>query len=105
VGLRFRIGRPSGDLVLPFDPAISREHVEIQFANGGFAIEDLGSANGTFVNGQRLQPHSPEPLLFGARILLGSNTQLTFVTNDLIELPDLTGALIGSRYQLGKTVH
>lgn len=96
----FRIGRPGGDLPLPFDPAISREHAEVDFSSGGFTIRDLGASNGTFVNGQRLSPGRPEPLLFAARILLGSNTELTFVSNELEDLPDLTGWLVAGRYTL-----
>jgi serine/threonine protein kinase len=97
-----RIGRPAGDLALSFDSAVSREHAEVDYVNGGFTIQDLGSANGTFVNGRRLQPNRPEPLLFGTRILLGSNTQLTFISNELTELPDMTGELIGGRYKLSE---
>lgn len=100
----FRIGRPGGDLSLPFDPAISREHAEVDFTSGGFTIRDLGTSNGTFVNGQRLSPGQPQPLLFGGRILLGSNTELTFVSNELVDLPDLTGWVIGGRYKLLETL-
>jgi serine/threonine protein kinase len=98
----FRIGRPAGDLPLAFDEAISRQHAELTYTNGAFGIRDLGSANGTFVNGKRLRPGEAEPLLFGARILLGSNTLLTFVSNELTELPDMVGALIGGRYRLSE---
>ncbi len=98
----FQIGRPAGDLPLSFDAAISRQHAELSYENGVFLIQDLGSANGTFVNGKRLRPREPEPLLFGARILLGSNTLLTFISNELTELPDLIGALVGGRYILSE---
>ena len=97
----FSLGRSGA---LAFDSAISREHAEIRFSAGGFFVVDLGSANGTFVNGKPLPPREPEPLLFGARILLGTNTQLTFVSNDLEELPDLTGTLIGGRYLLSSKI-
>jgi predicted component of type VI protein secretion system len=94
-----RIGA-GGDIPLPFDRAVSRQHALVNFVNGGYTIEDTGSTNGTFVNGRQLRSGQPEPLLFGARIMLGSNTQLTFVSTDMAELPDLSGALIGGRYTL-----
>jgi serine/threonine-protein kinase len=101
----FRIGRGDVDLRLPFDSALSAAHAEIDYRNGGFTIRDLHSRNGTFVGGRRLAANRPEPLLFGARILLGSNTQLTFGSNELAEIPDLTGTVIHSRYTLNQKLH
>jgi pSer/pThr/pTyr-binding forkhead associated (FHA) protein len=37
------------------DSAMSREHVVIEFSDGGFRIRDLGSMNGTMVNGEAVQ--------------------------------------------------
>jgi pSer/pThr/pTyr-binding forkhead associated (FHA) protein len=37
-------------------------HAEIKQATGGFYLEDKGSMNGTFVNGNRLKPQQPAPL-------------------------------------------
>jgi ABC transport system ATP-binding/permease protein len=50
-----RIGRdPGNDLVIP-DLSVSREHAELRNAGGGrYEIIDLGSHNGTFVNGRRV---------------------------------------------------
>jgi serine/threonine protein kinase len=93
------IGRDTADVQIPFDNAISRLHAEIGFVNGGFTIRDLGSSNGTFVNGRHLQ-QAPEPLLFGAHILLGTNTELTFVPDEIEELPDLKDEIVGKRYRL-----
>lgn len=41
---------------------ISRRHAEIEWSNGQLAIRDLGSHNGTFVNGTQLPPLSPNNL-------------------------------------------
>lgn len=50
-----RIGRaPTNDLVLK-DPSISREHAIIFFENSQAYIEDCNSANGTYVNNQRVK--------------------------------------------------
>lgn len=49
------LGREGCDVNLP-DPEVSRRHAAIRAAAGGsFAIEDLGSSNGTFVNGERVR--------------------------------------------------
>ena len=51
-----RIGRdPGNDLVIP-DLSVSREHAELRNTGGGrYEIVDLGSHNGTFVNGRRVE--------------------------------------------------
>ena len=68
--------RPDIDLS-KFDPAsrISRRHARITSRSGQFYVEDLGSANGTFVNGRtRLKPQEPYPLVNGDVIKFGETT-------------------------------
>jgi len=68
----FSIGRmPGNDLILD-DPQVSRYHAIIRWANGQFLVEDLGSANGTWVNGQRVQ--GALPLLSGQYVVVGQTT-------------------------------
>ncbi|MBE7550137.1 MAG: FHA domain-containing protein [Anaerolineales bacterium] len=50
---------------------VSRRHVGIFKQGAGVMIEDLGSSNGTFVNGKRLDPYFPEPLKHGDLLQLG----------------------------------
>ena len=58
---------------------VSRRHAEVSFSEGAHWLRDLGSTNGTFVNGERLTaPHALEP---GDRIAIGSST-LTFCRLD-----------------------
>ena len=56
------VGRVAGnDLVLP-DNFVSRQHARIQSQGGEFILFDLGSSNGTYVNGRRLtEPHTLQP--------------------------------------------
>lgn len=72
--------RPDVDLS-KFDPAarISRRHARITLRGNQFFIEDMGSANGTIINGRtRLKPQEPHPLANGDVVKLGETT-LKFV--------------------------
>jgi len=60
---------PSNDLVLD-DTTVSRRHASITCTAGGFELADLGSTNGTFVNGGRLR--KPTALKPGDEIKFGS---------------------------------
>src|SRR5437667_9339963 len=54
---RIRIGRrPDNDVSLPF-PAVSGEHAAIVTILSDSFLEDLGSTNGTFVNGKSVTKH------------------------------------------------
>jgi len=62
------IGRdPASDLHLP-SPAVSRRHAVINLTSRGYEIADLGSTNGTYVNGSRI---SKTLLRQGDEILIG----------------------------------
>src|SRR5436309_10374009 len=51
---------------------VSRRHARISLREGQYAIEDLGSTNGTFVNrGRRLKPGDQHPLKDGDEIIVG----------------------------------
>ena len=55
---------------MPDDPELSRRHARVgRDADGRLTIEDLGSANGTFVNG--VQVHAPEVLNVGDVVRIG----------------------------------
>ncbi|MCJ7433556.1 MAG: FHA domain-containing protein [Anaerolineales bacterium] len=53
-GDQLTIGRDSSNGVAINDAEMSRKHARLTFQGGKYVIEDLGSTNGTFVNGQRL---------------------------------------------------
>jgi pSer/pThr/pTyr-binding forkhead associated (FHA) protein len=71
VGLVF--GRdPGNSAALPADTKASRRHAQlVSDGGGGVALEDLGSTNGTFVNGQRITKVALAP---GDQIVIGSTT-------------------------------
>lgn len=50
---------------------VSREHAAIVGRSGAIMVEDLGSTNGTLLNGERLDPYMPEPLQHGDQLQLG----------------------------------
>ena len=71
------IGRdPISDIVIE-DPEISRHHAKLTQTPDGFELQDMGSTNGTFVDGQRLSG-PPVSLNPGQVIMLGSNVTLVF---------------------------
>lgn len=70
IGASTRIGRSSeNDIVLP-DTKVSRRHAVMVNTEGTFAIEDLGSANGVHVRGQRID--NCATLASGDTIRIGS---------------------------------
>lgn len=73
---RVRIGREpqTNDLVLD-SAEVSRYHAVLQRKDDGYRLVDLGSANGTFVNGQRIK----EELLENSDIITISHYRLEFV--------------------------
>ncbi len=48
------IGRANHNQIVIKDPVVSRTHAKLVVQSAGVWIEDLGSSNGTFINGQRL---------------------------------------------------
>ena len=60
------------------DPGISRRHARIlRAADGGLSLLDLGSMNGTRLNGTPVEPNVPVPLTDGDQVTLGCWTRLT----------------------------
>jgi len=70
------IGRDTGSDITISDAEVSRKHARIYAQGGTYVIEDLGSTNGTFVNGQRLM--GPHALKSNELIMFGENVGLVF---------------------------
>lgn len=50
---------------------VSRRHAKVLQRGGEVYVEDVGSANGTFLNGQRLTPYLPYPVKDGDELQVG----------------------------------
>ena len=71
VGEEFTIGREQTDLHLE-DEEVSRRHARFTAVPGGLELEDLGSRNGTRLNGVRIE--QTVPLSDGAQVRIGQTT-------------------------------
>ncbi len=75
-GDQIDIGRDSTNEIVINDAEISRRHARLTFQGGKYVLEDLGSTNGTFVNGQRLA--GPRVLKPGEVISFGEQIVMVF---------------------------
>jgi pSer/pThr/pTyr-binding forkhead associated (FHA) protein len=113
VTLPLTIGRkPPNDLILDQDGWVSSNHCRIIKTDRGIFIEDLGSANGTFVNGKRINPNDPTLIIPGRNTIALGKTLFDFVdegaavedmSSKTLNINDLiaTKALGGSKDFLG----
>lgn len=54
------------------NPAVSRVHCKILYQNGTYFIADMGSSNGTFLDGKRVTATEPLPIQNGSRIRIAN---------------------------------
>jgi lysophospholipase L1-like esterase len=88
------VGRHRSCDVQVDDPEVSRQHARITWSGTGHIIEDLGSANGTFVNGEQIAV--PRVLADGDVIGLGKKIELAFQAAEPVpsdEMPTMIGAV------------
>ncbi len=83
VGL-VRIGRDEANDIVLRDLGVSRRHAEVRPGSGGFEVIDLGSRNGTYLNGKQV---SRAPLAEGDLIAIGRH-RLVFERQRLREYVD-----------------
>jgi diguanylate cyclase (GGDEF)-like protein len=101
------IGREEGaTLVLP-DPGVSSRHAILQDRGGDFALVDLGSTNGTFVNGSRIAEetalHNGDKLTFGTTLVRfevqdEADKAYSEMIAELVHIDDLTGLYLRRRF-------
>lgn len=76
------LGRSDEATIKINDSRISRRHVSLKVGDNGTIIADLGSTNGTYVNGNKVQSHT---LQDGDKIQISSTTIFKFAYQDNIE--------------------
>ncbi len=81
-----RIGKPNEQvpidinvLDLPSADIVSRVHAEIIVEHNTYYLIDIGSSNGTYLNGNKLENHTRYLLNLGDRIDLGNENKVTFI--------------------------
>lgn len=84
------IGRSPGNEITITDPEISRKHVQLVRQGDGYAAEDLGSTNGSFVNSRRIVGLTP--LHDGDVLELGEAVSLIYEQASPDEEATLAGA-------------
>jgi Nif-specific regulatory protein len=81
------LGRDAANGIAIADPSLSRRHCAVVRDADGYVVRDLGSFNGTFVNGERVVEHR---LTHGDRLRIGG-TELLFHADHRVP-PQLTTA-------------
>jgi hypothetical protein len=67
------VGRDPDHVVFPVShDSVSREHARLRLQSGNFVLEDIGSTNGTRVNGRVLARSETVRLRSGDRVIFGS---------------------------------
>jgi ABC-type multidrug transport system ATPase subunit/predicted component of type VI protein secretion system len=66
-----QLGRSQGNDIVLADPKVSGQHAQLSLGRDGWMVGDLNSSNGTFLDGQRLQPRRPAPLRPGNVVQIG----------------------------------
>lgn len=67
----YTIGRdPTCDIII-VDPYVSRVHAKIFYKNGRWYVEDIGSKNGTYINGEDIRGRGAIELSEGTEVVIG----------------------------------
>lgn len=91
------LGRDLGNDIPVPDPEISRRHARFIHRPEGYYVEDLGSTNGTFVNGVRIS--APQLLKHGDLITLAENTVLVFQSPEGVQQAEVPISIPASMFE------
>ncbi len=73
----YTVGRRDTNDIVIGDPFCSGSHARLEYADGHVSVVDIGSSNGTHVNGILLEANQPRELAFGDELIFGQ-TALTY---------------------------
>jgi len=97
------LGSGSGSDVLLSDPTVSRRHLQTEPHGQGLVVRDLGSTNGSFVQGARFQELT---LGFGAEVTIGQTVLKYVPDEETVDVPpsdeEAFGSLVGRDPKLRK---
>ncbi len=113
------VGRMSDCWLTLDDELVSRYHSRLHVTSGGFEVEDLGSRNGTFVNGERIEGKvglsDGDKLRIGREVIavlgtgdttsedVGDELRKTLAPGEDTQFPALIGQLVEKSLKVGKT--
>lgn len=83
----FVLGRGEPYRIFHEDPTLSREHLAVVTTKEGYTVKDLGSRNGVFLNGKRLDRYAEQPLSLGD-VLVAGNTKVQLVLQQEADVKD-----------------
>ena len=80
------IGRTPDNQIVVAHPQVSSKHAQIVKQVGDLFLVDLGSANGTFVRGQRLAPNQRVPVQSGEKVYIGPMPLVLHITGNQVNV-------------------
>lgn len=83
------VGRASQCAVRVHDQRVSNEHAALRWSGRNWIVRDLGSTNGTWLNGELVKPGSDQPLTQGDRLAFGAKEILWIFEEDSAPEPML----------------
>ena len=91
---------PACDIVLD-DPTVSRKHATIVAGEGGFDVTDLGSRNGTWLDGAKIAKATVPP---GSTLRVGSTLLQMLPAEEAIDIPPSTASSFGAMLGESETI-
>ena len=96
----FFIGRAQDCRVRFYDPLVSRKHAKVVHADGSWRLQDLGSRNGTIVDGERV-----DSILLGPRTRVRVNEAGPVLSLDLIASGEETTVALSDSIDSARVAH
>lgn len=95
------VGRDLGNDIVVNDPEISRRHARLYKHGDNYLVEDLGSTNGTIVNGQKIR--GPKQLTNHDYVAMGQNIGYEFISDQPLGYEAQTMAVEEMQFDEGAT--